>query len=133
MIYNSFLFLPPTHPHHPSHHIPRTNNLNPSASTHNITNHQSQPTAQPMTQPTQPTHPHHPSHHKPTTNSLSPPQPTDLNSAQPITQPTIAPSRPIKQPSNPPLLRNTTKPKTTKTHQIRLTNRRTTIKEKEIN
>ena len=44
MIYNSFLFLPPTHPHHPSHHKPRTNNLNPRhnqplVSTHNTTNH----------------------------------------------------------------------------------------------
>ena len=72
MIYNSFLFLPPTHPHQPSHHKPKTNNLNPLASTHDIPNHRSQPTTQPTTKPTQPTHSHHPSHHKPTTTSLNP-------------------------------------------------------------
>ena len=43
MIYNSFLFLPPTHRYHPSHHKPRINNLNRSGSTYDTTNYHSHP------------------------------------------------------------------------------------------
>ena len=92
MIYNSFLFLPPTHPHHPSHHKPKTSNLNPRhnqpsvstySTTHNTTNHGT-------TEIYQATH-----------------------------QPTVAEKHHQDKNNRDPLRQNNQNPLTTKTHKIR--------------